>query len=173
MEKTPVAFVGLVFLYVLFSLGGLACLRSPVFYGCGLLTLGPPVALILYTSHHSVFRFVDGIGLKHIFSKEILSIFTAEGQQFFWEALPSRFGWGAVILGCVGLFFAVRRKLHFYGVWALAFALECVHHCGSDSLPLLSGVPAAAVRRPLCGGGPVFGAPPPSPGGGGLRGGGR
>lgn len=126
MEKTPVAFVGLVFLYVLFSLGGLACLRSPVFYGCGLLTLGPPVALILYTSHHSVFRFVDGIGLKHIFSKEILSIFTAEGQQFFWEALPSRFGWGAVILGCVGLFFAVRRKLHFYGVWALAFALECV-----------------------------------------------
>lgn len=41
MEKTPVAFVGLVFLYVLFSLGGLACLRSPVFYGCGLLTLGP------------------------------------------------------------------------------------------------------------------------------------
>ena len=33
MEKTPVAFVGLVFLYVLFSLGGLACLRSPVFYG--------------------------------------------------------------------------------------------------------------------------------------------
>lgn len=35
MEKTPVAFVGLVFLYVLFSLGGLACLRSPVFYGCG------------------------------------------------------------------------------------------------------------------------------------------
>ena len=126
MEKTPVAFVGLVFLYVLFSLGGLACLRSPVFYGCGLLTLGPPVALILYTSHHSVFRFVDGIGLKHIFSREILSIFTAEGQQFFWEALPSRFGWGAVILGCVGLFFAVRRKLHFYGVWALAFALECV-----------------------------------------------
>lgn len=93
-----------------------------MFYGCGLLTLGPPVALILYTSHHSVFRFVDGIGLKHIFSKEILSIFTAEGQQFFWEALPSRFGWGAVILGCVGLFFAVRRKLHFYGVWALAFA---------------------------------------------------
>ena len=40
MEKTPVAFVGLVFLYVLFSLGGLACLRSPVFYGCGLLTWG-------------------------------------------------------------------------------------------------------------------------------------
>lgn len=31
-----------------------------------------------------------------------------------------------MILGCVGLFFAVRRKLHFYGVWALAFALECV-----------------------------------------------
>ncbi len=88
MEKTPVAFCGAgVSVCALFP-GGLACLRSPVFYGCGLLTLGPPVALILYTSHHSVFRFVDGIGLKHIFSKEILSIFTAEGQQFFWEALP-------------------------------------------------------------------------------------
>lgn len=71
-----------------FPWGAWPALRSPVFYGCGLLTLGPPVALILYTSHHSVFRFVDGIGLKHIFSKEILSIFTAEGQQFFWEALP-------------------------------------------------------------------------------------
>lgn len=82
------AFVGLVFLYVLFSLGGLACLQLSGVLRLRLLTLGPPVALILYTSHHSVFRFVDGIGLKHIFSKEILSIFTAEGQQFFWEALP-------------------------------------------------------------------------------------
>ncbi len=126
MEKTPVIFVGFLFLYALITVLGKRCLRSPLFYSCGAVTLLPPLALILYTSQHSTFRFVDGIASKHIFSEEIFSFFTAKSLRFFYHAFTTYFGWAAIIFTALGFFIALKQGHRFYVVWAVAFALECV-----------------------------------------------
>lgn len=126
MEKTPVIFVGFLFLYVLISMFGKGCLRSPLFYGCGAVTLLPPLALILYTSQHSTFRFVDGIASKHIFSEEIFSFFTAKSLRFFYHAFTTYFGWSVIILTAIGFVLTLIQGHRFYLVWALAFGLECI-----------------------------------------------
>lgn len=125
MEKTPVAFVGLLFLYVLISVMGRKFYRNPWFYGCGAITLLPPIALILYTSRHSVFRFVDGIASKHVLTKEIFALFTKAGISFFYRAFTTYFGWAAIVLSVLGALFIFRRENRFVLVWTAAFALEC------------------------------------------------
>lgn len=125
MEKTPVAFVGLLFLYVLLSVMGKGFYKNPWFYGCGAITLLPPVALILYTSRHSTFRFVDGIASKHVLTKEIFSLFTKAGLQFFYQAFTTYFGWAAIVLAVLGMLLLGKKGNRFVLVWTVSFALEC------------------------------------------------
>lgn len=125
MEKTPVAFVGLLFLYVLLSVMGKGFYKNPWFYGCGAITLLPPIALILYTSHHSVFRFVDGIASKHVLTKEIFSLFTKAGVTFFYGAFTTCFGWAAIVLAVLGMLRLVKKENRFVLAWTISFALEC------------------------------------------------
>ncbi|MBQ7934771.1 MAG: glycosyltransferase family 39 protein [Clostridia bacterium] len=124
MEKTPAAFIGLLFLYVLVDVLGKKTLCSPLFYGCGLVTLVPPIAHFLYSSHHSVFHFMDGIAVKHIFSAKIFSLFTSEGLTFFKDTFAVWFGWAFVALAAVGLMIAFGKKYRFLLIWAAAFLLE-------------------------------------------------
>lgn len=126
MEKTPVAFVGLLFLYVLISVMGKTFYKNPWFYGCGAITLLPPIALIVYSSRHSVFRFVDGIASKHVLTKEIFSLFTKEGISFFYRSFTTYFGWAAIVLSVLGALFLFKKENRFNLVWTAAFVLECV-----------------------------------------------
>jgi len=125
MEKTPVVFVGLLFLYVLLSVMGKGFYKNPWFYSCGAIALLPPVALIAYTSQHSKFCFVDGIASKHIFTKEIFALFTKEGVTFFSRAFTTYFGWAVIVLCVLGMLLLVREEYRFALVWTVAFALEC------------------------------------------------
>lgn len=126
LEKTPAAFVGLLFLYVFFSRWGRSAFRRPVFYATGAVALLPFLLFTLYTSAHSTFKFVDGIASKHILSPgKLLSLFTREGVAFFLRSGRECFGWGAVALALVGLTLCLGRERRFYLVWAGAFALEC------------------------------------------------
>lgn len=125
MEKTPVAFVGLLFLYVLLTVMGKSFYKNLWFYGCGVITLLPPILLIAYTSRHSVFRFVDGIALKHILTGEIFSLFTKAGLKFFYNAFTSYFGWAAIILSVMGALLIFQKEYRFVLFWAISFALEC------------------------------------------------
>jgi len=125
MEKTPVVFVGLLFLYVLLSVMGKEFYKNPWFYSCGAIALLPPVALIAYTSQHSKFCFVDGIASKHIFTKEIFDLFTKEGIAFFYRSFTTYFGWAVIVLSVLGMLLLVRKEYRFALVWTAAFALEC------------------------------------------------
>ncbi len=126
MEKTPAAFVGLVFLYVLWDKMGKRFYKNPWFYGCGLITLAPPVALLVYSSCRSTFRFVDGIAAKHILTDEFFAIFTPESQEFFAYALPTYLGWGAIVLSLLGMTLLHRKEYRFSLWWTVAFVLETV-----------------------------------------------
>lgn len=155
MEKTPVAFVGLLFLYVLIDVLRKDTLKSPLFYGCGALTLLPPAALMLYSSAHSTFKFVDGIAVKHIFSEKILSLFTEAGLNFFKESFATYFGWAFIALAAVGLAFCCAKKYRFLLIWAIAFILECAtivavikfNYYLVFILPVFAALAAVALRR--------------------------
>ncbi len=124
MEKTPMAFIGILFLYVLFHVLGKSAWKRPVFYASGLVALAPPVLFLWYTSRHSVFQFVDGIATKHVLSEKLFSLFTKDGLQFFYTAINDYFGWILVILAAIGLFLAVSKPYRFYLFWAVSFLLE-------------------------------------------------
>lgn len=125
LEKTPVAFVGLLFIYVFVPVLGRKCLVSPLFYGCGLLTLLPAVLYTLYSGTAAKFKFVEGIATKHIFSEKLLSILTPEAWSFFLTELPESVGWPVLVLSAAGLLLSLERDRRFLAVWAAAFALEC------------------------------------------------
>lgn len=125
MEKTPVAFVGLLFLYVLLNVMGKSFYKNPWFYGCGAITLLPPILLIFYTSRHSVFRFIDGIASKHILTEEIFSIFTKDAIKFFYNTFSVYFGWAAIVLSVLGSLLLFQKEYRFVLFWTVSFALEC------------------------------------------------
>lgn len=124
MEKTPVLFVGILVLAVFGWKLGKGCFKAREFYLYGLLSLGLPLLYYTYASRVATISFVDGIATKHIFSREILGLFTREGLAFFWHELPVFFGWGVLLAGGLGFVLALVKKAHFLTVWALAFALE-------------------------------------------------
>ena len=124
IEKTPVLFVGILVLAVFWWKLGKGCFKAKEFYGYGLLSLGLPLLYYTYASSVATISFVDGIATKHIFSREILGLFTREGLAFFWNELPLFFGWGVLLAGAAGFCLAIYKKTHFLTVWALAFALE-------------------------------------------------
>lgn len=126
IEKTPAAFVGILFFFVFFRVYKKKCLKTPLFYGCLVTTLLPPIALILYTSSHSTLQFIDGIAGKHIFSEKILSIFTPEGIEFFKTSFENYFTPILLIAIVLGILLLFRKEFHFYLVWVIAFVLECI-----------------------------------------------
>ncbi len=126
MEKTPFAFIGLLFLYVFFASHGLSTFKMPLTYAAAVLALLPPVLLIAYTSSHSVFRFIDGIAEKHILTDQLLSIFTKKGIEFFHTAARDYFGWGVLFFALAGLFLSLKKERRFCFFLALAFLLETV-----------------------------------------------
>ncbi|NLO46841.1 MAG: phospholipid carrier-dependent glycosyltransferase [Clostridiales bacterium] len=124
MEKTPVIFAGILVLAVFFWKQGIKCLRSPVFYGYGLIALLLPAAYFLYSSHIARFCFVDRITLKLVFSSRILSLFTQKGFDFFRKNLPLLFTWPVLALSFFAFLFLFNKERRFLLVWLLAFMLE-------------------------------------------------
>lgn len=125
MEKTPVIFVGLVFLYVLITVMGKRFYKNPWFYGCGAITLAPPALYLVYSSIFSKFRFVDGIAAKHIFTEQIFSIFTKSCISFFYRSFTRYFGWAIIVLSVLGMLLLHKKEYRFVLMWTVAFALEC------------------------------------------------
>lgn len=125
-QKTPIIFIGILILYTFISKLKKDCIRSPLFYGYGAIALGIPALYYFYSSTIATFKFVNGITLKHVFTKEIFSIFTKEGLKFFYTNLPMNFGWMLLIFAGIGLLLSFSKKRSFVLVWAAAILLEWV-----------------------------------------------
>ncbi len=123
-QKAPIVFVGILILYTFIRKLKTNCIRSGYFYGYGLIALGIPAIYYFCASVTATFKFVDGIAAKHIFTNEILSIFTKKGFSFFLTNMPMYFGWVLVTFGCVGLLLSFSPKRRFILVWAFTFLLE-------------------------------------------------
>ena len=125
-QKTPVIFAGILVLCIFIWRLKSGIIRSVTFYGYGLISLGIPAAYYIYASNIAVFKFVDGISAKHIFTDKIFSIFTKKGLDFFGTNLPLFFGWTLIIFAVIGLLLTFSKERRFILVWALAFILEWV-----------------------------------------------
>ena len=123
-QKTPVLFVGILILCVFIWKLKKNCLHSMTFYGYAMIALAIPAIYYFYTAHTATFKFVNGIAIKHIFTKKILSFFTKEGLSFFFTDLPIYFGWALVISAGVGFLLSFKKERRFILVWTLAFGLE-------------------------------------------------
>lgn len=126
IEKTPAAFVGILFFFVFFQVYKRKCFKTPLFYGCLITTLLPPITLISYTSSHSTLKLIDGIAGKHIFSEKIFSFFTQEGIEFFRACFETHFSPLLLLAIILGILLLFRKEFHFYLVWTIAFVLECI-----------------------------------------------
>jgi len=123
-QKAPVVFVGILVLYAFIKKLKTDCLRSGYFYGYGLIALGIPAAYYLCASTIATFKYVNGITVKHIFTHEIISIFTKKGLSFFLTNIPIYFGWVLIIFGITGLLLSFSTERRFILVWAASFLLE-------------------------------------------------
>ena len=125
MQKPPVAFAGLAVLYLFWvHYGGWRALRSIWVYGYGAVSLLIPAAYYIFSYFQAQARFVSGIAAKHIFTSEILSIFTQQAWTFFRKNIDFSFGWLVILCGVLGILAAWKARGRFVLIWAGAFVLE-------------------------------------------------
>lgn len=121
--KKSLAFAGIVVIVGFFLKEKKRCLAKAHFWGYGLVSLGPPALYYLLLGSISEQKFVNGIATKHVFTSEILALFSGETISFFKEKLPIL---GVAVLSCaiLGFLFCLNRKRVLVAVWAISFALE-------------------------------------------------
>lgn len=124
MEKLPCAFVGLMIITAFIWKLKSKCLKSKEFYGYGLISLGLPAIYYVYASSKATVKYVDGIASKHIFTEEILSIFSKEALSFFRTNLPAYFGIAVLIGAFLGFFLCFTEGRKPLAAWTFAFIAE-------------------------------------------------
>lgn len=126
MEKTPVIFIGIMFLVLFFKKEKLAAFKKPYMYGFGAISLGVPLVYYIYASSVATFHFVDNITEKHIFTSFFTAIFTPQARQFFLHEAPQFFG--IIILGAaaLGLVCCFAKKNFPLILWAGSMLLETI-----------------------------------------------
>lgn len=124
MEKLPTAFVGLLIIAAFIWRLKSKCLASKEFYGYGIISLGLPAIYYVYASSRATAKFVNGIASKHIFTDEILDIFSKDAQSFFRTNLPLFFGIAILTGAFFGLFLCFTEYRKPLVVWTFAFIAE-------------------------------------------------
>jgi len=124
MEKLPCVFVGLLIIAVFIWKLKSKCLKSKEFYGYGLISLGLPAIYYAYASSKATVKYVNGIASKHIFTDEILSIFSKDALAFFRTNLPVYFGIAILIGAFLGIFLCFAEDRKPLAAWTFAFIAE-------------------------------------------------
>ncbi len=124
MEKLPVAFVGLGIMALFFRRLGHRALKSPVFYGYGLVALLPSLLYFLYVGAHATQRYVSDIAIHHIFSDKLWSIFSQETLDFYRRVFFHEFTPWVLLPAAVGLLCIARLpKDQRFFLWAVTFSM--------------------------------------------------
>lgn len=126
MEKTPVIFVGILFVALFFQKERLRSFRHPGFYTFGALSLGLPLAYYWYASRVATFTFVNNIAEKHIFTDMFRAVFTPQAREFFKREMPLFFGWAVLIAAAVGVVVCILRRNRPLLLWTGSMLLETV-----------------------------------------------
>lgn len=126
MEKTPVVFIGIMFVVLFFQKERLGAFKKPYFYGFGAISIGIPIAYYLYSSSIATFNFVDNITKKHVFKDFFTAIFTPQAKNFFVNEAPQFFGIAVIALAILGLFCVIAKKNLPLILWAGSMVLETI-----------------------------------------------
>lgn len=132
IEKIPVMFFGLVVIYLYLKKYGLKSFKKIDFYLYGIIALLPTIIYMLYMQKFANHGFVSDIASKHIFSKEILNIFSKETIKFHLEIFRNYFTLPIFTIFCLSLIkinkFSSGKKLIL--PWIIFMSLEVMIICG-------------------------------------------
>lgn len=110
-QKTPTIFIGLAFLFMSIEKYGLYFIKQAKLWIFAIISLFPPFLYILYSGHIAEFKFVEGIGNKHILPKFLSAIFTPEAIDFYKANLAESFTIIILVLGTIGLLTVILTSL--------------------------------------------------------------
>lgn len=124
LVKVPAIFIGVPMLWM-----SIAKYKTKIFtrwqlWFFAIISLGIPFVYYKWLERVAEFKFVSGIGSKHIIPKFATAIFTKESQEFFMRTMPQAFTSIGLILAVIGLFTLRWKKESPIIVWLLAMALE-------------------------------------------------
>lgn len=125
-QKIPIAFSGILILFIFFKKYGIKSFKSPLFYLYGILSLALPALYFFYMGKISTASFVSGIASKHIFSNTIKTIFSKETLDFYKQSLPSVIGIIPILMALAGFAKSIIKKNSFLIVLTSSMLLECL-----------------------------------------------
>ena len=103
-QKTPAIFIGLAFIFMCIEKYGLRFITKSKLWLFGAIAIIPPFAYIFYAGKIAEFKFVSGIGLKHIIPNFAKSVFSEKAMDFYNINLPKSFTLLILILAIIGIF---------------------------------------------------------------------
>ena len=130
--KPHAGFFGLVVIILYLKKYGLKALKSIHFYMYGIISLVPSALYYVYMGAHARHRFVSGLAGKHIFSEEILQIFSKNHWMHHYDVFKDYFGIYFLVLFFVGVFCVLLKKEHKSELilWAATSFLQMIIICG-------------------------------------------
>lgn len=132
IEKVPLAFFGLAVIYLYFKKYGLKVLKNIDFYLYGVIALLPTIVYMIYMQKTADHGFVSDIAIKHIFSREILSVLSKETLKFHLGVFKEFFT--LPIFTIFGISIIKVRNINKEQLpiipWLLALTLEVLIICG-------------------------------------------
>src|SRR5699024_4173771 len=131
LQKIPIAFFGLAVIFMYLKKEQTKALKNPGFYCYGFIALLPSIIYFAYMSFKSEAGFVSGIANEHIFSEELLGIFSLESLLFHMKILKEYFGVMILIFALGGLIivFLVRTLRAEILPWTISIFLEVLIIC--------------------------------------------
>lgn len=125
-QKTPAVFIGLAMIFMAIDKYGLRFLKKWELWLFGVIALVPPVVYTIWSGTVAEFKFVSGIGIKHILPKFASSFLTAESLDFYKMSLPKSFTILFLVFALIGLFSLREKKERPLIYLTLAMILETV-----------------------------------------------
>jgi hypothetical protein len=125
-QKTPAIFIGLAFIFMCIDKYGLGFIKEIKLWIFAAIALIPPFAYILYSGRVAEFKFIEGIGSKHIIPKFMTAVFSPEAINFYKNNLSDSFTFIILILGAIGLCTLIHREDRPILYWAIAMVLEVI-----------------------------------------------
>lgn len=109
-QKTPAVFIGLAMIFMCIEKYGFKFIKKWELWLFSLISLVPSFLYILYSGNVAEFKFVSGIGTKHIIPKFTTAFLSNESWKFYSTKLPESFTLLILILGIIGLFTMISKK---------------------------------------------------------------
>ena len=125
-QKTPAIFIGLAFIFMCIEKYGPRFITRWRLWLFGAIALIPPFAYIFYSGEIAEFKFVSGIGLKHIIPNFTTSVFSEKAMEFYKINLPESFTLLILILAIVGIFTLFSKKSRPLLYLSLSIILEVI-----------------------------------------------